>query len=109
MTPLLDSPNQYLFQLQAMSSAEAKRIWRRAIKEHFDCRCVYCDQQFNPEDLTLDHIIPRSKGGSSMTSNLVPSCRNCNRAKSSRNWLEFMRETFGLQPNREQLILNWIN
>jgi hypothetical protein len=42
MTPLLPSPDHYLQNLLTMTSPEAKRLWRRAIKEHFNCQCVYC-------------------------------------------------------------------
>jgi 5-methylcytosine-specific restriction endonuclease McrA len=91
-----------------MTSSEAKRLHRRAIKEYFDCQCVYCGIKHEPDELTIDHVRPRSLGGHSFTTNLVPSCRKCNQAKGSNNWLQWMRETFGPTP-REQLILSHIN
>jgi 5-methylcytosine-specific restriction endonuclease McrA len=91
-----------------MTSSEAKRLHRRAIKEYFDCQCVYCGIKHDPDELTIDHVRPRSLGGHSFTTNLVPSCRKCNQAKGSNNWLQWMRETFGPTP-REQLILSHIN
>jgi hypothetical protein len=39
---------------------------------------------------------------------LVPSCKQCNQSKGSNNWLHWMRQTFGENPNKEQLILSWI-
>ena len=36
-----------------MTSPEAKRLWRRAIKEHFDCTCIYCGETHDINDLTL--------------------------------------------------------
>jgi hypothetical protein len=41
--------------------------------------CVYCGDPAQ----TLDHIVPRSKGGPDEPSNLVPACRRCNGAKSA--------------------------
>jgi hypothetical protein len=108
MTPLLPSPDHYLHNLITMTSSEAKRLHRRAIKEYFDCQCVYCGIKHDPDELTIDHVRPRSLGGHSFTTNLVPSCRKCNQAKGSNNWLQWMRETFGPTP-REQLILSHIN
>jgi 5-methylcytosine-specific restriction endonuclease McrA len=91
-----------------MTSPEAKRLWRRAIKEHFDCQCVYCGETYELHELTLDHVKPKCYGGEDLTSNLVPSCWKCNQDKGSNNWLQWMRATFGITP-RENLILSHIN
>lgn len=109
MTPLFPTPDHYLHNLITMTSPEAKRLWRRAIKEHFDCKCVYCGESYELNELTLDHVRPRTYGGQDLTNNLVPSCRKCNQAKGSQNWLQWMRATFGENPSKEQLILSWIN
>jgi 5-methylcytosine-specific restriction endonuclease McrA len=90
-----------------MTSPQAKRMWRRAIKEHFNCQCVYCGETYELHELTLDHVRPRCYGGEDLTSNLVSSCWKCNQAKGSQNWLTWMRQTFGITP-REQLILSHI-
>jgi 5-methylcytosine-specific restriction endonuclease McrA len=45
-----------------MTSPEAKRMWRRAIKEHFNCQCVYCGKTYELNELTLDHVVPRFNG-----------------------------------------------
>lgn len=41
--------------------------------------CVYCGRHSNT--LTRDHVIPRSKGGTSESSNLVKCCQSCNASK----------------------------
>jgi hypothetical protein len=46
--------------------------------------CQYCGHLFNTLELTLDHIIPRSKGGSNSWDNLVAACAPCNRKKDDR-------------------------
>jgi len=108
MTPLLPTPDHYLFNLITMTSPEAKRLWRRAIKEHFDYTCVYCGKTYELSQLTLDHVHPRCHGGEDITSNLVCSCVKCNQEKGSQHWLSFMRANYGI-TNREQLILQHIN
>src|SRR6187402_1252207 len=45
--------------------------------------CQYCAVVFPSGDLTLDHVIPRSRGGTSTWENLVACCHNCNRRKGS--------------------------
>ncbi len=109
MTPLLPTPDHYLFNLKAMTSADAKRLWKRAIKEHWSCQCAYCGETHDVDELTLDHVKPRTHGGSDLTSNLVPSCKKCNQAKGSNNWLTFLRQHFGYKPERELLIYSWIS
>jgi 5-methylcytosine-specific restriction endonuclease McrA len=44
----------------------------------------YCRREMMPAALTLDHVIPRSRGGESTWENLVASCRLCNNRKGNR-------------------------
>ena len=76
---LLSSPQAYVFNLETTSSAEAKRLWRRKIKEEWDYKCAYCGSD---KDLTIDHITPRSKGGTDVTKNVVCACHDCNQDKA---------------------------
>jgi 5-methylcytosine-specific restriction endonuclease McrA len=43
--------------------------------------CHYCKQKFPQEQLTLDHIVPVSRGGRSTRGNLVVACLDCNQKK----------------------------
>ncbi|MBU2913860.1 MULTISPECIES: HNH endonuclease [Reichenbachiella] len=45
-------------------------------------QCQYCGSE---QDLTLDHLIPRSKGGRSMWNNLVTACKKCNAKKGDKS------------------------
>lgn len=54
------------------------RWWRKKIERGF---CYYCGRKFSPKDLTMDHKIPLSQGGTSERSNLVPACKECNHKK----------------------------
>ena len=44
-------------------------------------RCVYCGGTFPPDELTLDHVQPRMRGGDGSEGNLVTCCRSCNELK----------------------------
>jgi len=46
------------------------------------CMCAYCGNVFKPADLTRDHIIPQSKGGPDVWTNVVASCKGCNSLKN---------------------------
>jgi len=45
--------------------------------------CQYCNVVLTAGELTLDHVIPRSRGGLSTWENLVACCHNCNRRKGN--------------------------
>jgi 5-methylcytosine-specific restriction endonuclease McrA len=44
--------------------------------------CHYCGRKVHPNNLTMDHIIPLSRGGTSIKENIAASCKECNRTKS---------------------------
>lgn len=52
--------------------------------------CVYCGKPAN----TVDHIIPKSKGGQDTDWNLVPSCKSCNSSKKDKSLAEFLNDSF---------------
>lgn len=47
-------------------------------------KCAYCAGSLPPEDLTIDHKIPRVAGGSNHPDNLVTACKTCNFGKGSK-------------------------
>jgi hypothetical protein len=54
---------------------------RHRIFERDGYRCVYCGKPHAIEELTLDHVEPRVKGGDASEGNIVTCCRPCNVAK----------------------------
>ncbi len=46
--------------------------------------CQYCGQQPGRDELTIDHVIPRSRGGATAWENCVLACVQCNRRKANR-------------------------
>lgn len=47
-------------------------------------RCQYCGMEFPARELTLDHVVPSSRGGPSRWENLVACCKSCNHRKGNR-------------------------
>ncbi|MBE7410514.1 MAG: HNH endonuclease [Leptospiraceae bacterium] len=47
-------------------------------KKRSDGVCYYCKNKFPMSEITMDHLIPLVRGGKSIKSNLVPSCKKCN-------------------------------
>ena len=54
--------------------------------------CVWCGRRPWARDLTLEHLLPRSRGGHATPANLTPACRRCNRARRSRPVAAYVRE-----------------
>tara|TARA_R100000808_G_C2081715_1_gene105303 strand:- start:70 stop:570 length:501 start_codon:yes stop_codon:yes gene_type:complete len=44
-------------------------------------RCQYCAKCFREPELTIDHVMPRSRGGKSVWNNVVAACKSCNQRK----------------------------
>jgi 5-methylcytosine-specific restriction endonuclease McrA len=55
-------------------------------------RCVYCGQVLPSEDLTIDHVQARSRGGDRSGGNLVTACRACNGRKGRRRLARFLAD-----------------
>ena len=47
-------------------------------------RCQYCGHKFPSDELTYDHVIPRSQGGKTVWENIVMACIQCNVTKANR-------------------------
>lgn len=63
--------------------AKARRLrksqwWQNKIYEGI---CHYCGGEFQPTQLTMDHIVPLSRGGKSSKGNVVACCKTCNSNK----------------------------
>lgn len=44
--------------------------------------CYYCQKKFSFKDLTMDHIVPLARGGTTTPGNVVAACKECNKKKS---------------------------
>ncbi len=62
--------------------AHSRKLTRRAIFARDHWTCQYCGRE--RVKLTVDHVVPRCKGGSSSWDNIVTSCAPCNRRKGDR-------------------------
>jgi len=94
------------------------RLSRRNIFERDRHRCQYCGKRFPKQDLTIDHVLPRSRGGKNTWTNLVLACVQCNLKKSNKTPKEARMHLlkqpavprwlprFGIQVPRDEL-LNW--
>ena len=72
-----------LTQLIVLSPKNARREFRNHIFEEWRWKCAYCDSELNDLTATIDHIVPKFKGGHNVKSNMCCCCSSCNKDKGS--------------------------
>jgi hypothetical protein len=71
---------------------EDKLPTKQEILERDKNTCYICGRQLESKELTIDHVIPRSKGGDSTENNVKCCCLFCNRLKGSFSYSETLAE-----------------
>ena len=79
---------------------------RRNIYARDHNRCQYCGQRYSTTELSLDHVIPRSRGGKTTWDNVVCCCTSCNVKKGGRlpSEARLKLTTKPLKPRRSPLL-----
>jgi 5-methylcytosine-specific restriction endonuclease McrA len=78
--------------------------FRQDIFESWDYKCAYCGEHAE----SLDHVLPKMKGGLTVAKNLVPACLPCNRKKGHREVFSWWREQpYWSEIGRDKLI-DWL-
>jgi 5-methylcytosine-specific restriction protein A len=66
--------------------------WKRRLAKGV---CHYCGRPTSPQELTMDHIVPVSRGGKSTRGNVAPCCKECNTAKKQllpMEWAQYLEQ-----------------
>ncbi len=61
-----------------MAESKKSRWWQQKTASGL---CYYCQKKFLFKELTMDHIVPLSRGGATTPGNVVPACKPCNQKK----------------------------
>ncbi len=67
---------------------------RLAVCLRSEFHCLYCNRNLhgaNPENITMEHLDPQSKGGSDDLSNLFLACAKCNRERGNMPWRKYAK------------------
>lgn len=67
---------------------QTRALSRKNILLRDRCTCQYCGTLLASSELTLDHVVPRSRGGTSTWQNLVACCHECNHKKGNQSPVE---------------------
>jgi 5-methylcytosine-specific restriction endonuclease McrA len=71
------------------------RWWQNIVAKGI---CHWCGGSFPKEELTMDHVVPITRGGMSSRGNLVPACKECNNRKKyllPMEWEEYLNSVKG--------------
>ena len=79
------------------------RRWRKSLHEFTGNSCIYCGKTSE----SIDHVLPRSRGGLSITENCVPACLSCNGSKTDNDAFEWYRKQRFYDPRRSMAIRAW--
>ena len=79
------------------------RRWRKSLHELSGNSCIYCGKTSE----SIDHVLPRSRGGLSITENCVPACLSCNGSKTDNDAFEWYRKQRFYDPRRSMAIRAW--
>jgi len=80
---MINCEQDLLVNLIELSPRNARRKFRQSIFESWEWKCAYCDKNLDEKSATIDHILPKFKGGHNVKSNMICSCSKCNRSKGS--------------------------
>ena len=96
---------ELLFDLSCLQKKFARKRFRKQIFEEWGS-CAYCCRS-NPT--TLDHVIPKARGGSTTKGNLVACCGDCNLLKADSDVLEWWRTQSFWTLERETALFVWLS
>ena len=106
---MINCEQDLLVNLIELSPQNARRKFRQSIFESWGWKCAYCEKDLNTDSATIDHIIPKFKGGHNVKSNMLCSCSSCNRSKGSvllEDW--YNSSNFNYTEERLGKIKHWI-
>ena len=103
-------PNMMPFEIDDVTEKQVRREkekarnlrhthwWDKKIQKGI---CHYCHRHVGRDQLTMDHVVPLSRGGKSKKGNIVPACKACNNKKKYLlpvEWEEYVRSLAKMPP-----------
>lgn len=91
---LFDGVDEAVIRKEKAKARELRKSswWKNKIAQGV---CHYCGLEFSPGELTMDHIVPLARGGTSTKGNLATTCKECNNKKKTLlpiEWDEYMAQ-----------------
>lgn len=101
---LINKNRELMSERREILSTFTSDQWEDA-KNYFDNKCAYCNT--GETELTRDHVIPISKGGYNVRSNIVPACKSCNSSKRDKDMEIWFKSHKFYDKERLKKVYNW--
>ncbi|MBR1609540.1 MAG: HNH endonuclease [Kiritimatiellae bacterium] len=88
------APPEFVRRQREKARALRQSAWWRAKLDAGICH--YCGRKVPASELTMDHVVPVARGGTSTPGNVVPCCRACNASKGCLTQAERILDELGL-------------
>lgn len=69
---------------QVKKKWKAPRFRKKVLFNRDDWKCQYCTRQLSWDTVTIDHVMPSSRGGGTTWQNCVTACKSCNKHKANK-------------------------
>jgi hypothetical protein len=83
----------------------SERLYNMYMRDLFQCQ--YCSDVFDFDELTIDHVVPRAKGGKTNWENCVTACKPCNHHKGDKTNIRPLNMPY--KPDYYALVKRWKN
>lgn len=77
-------PSVIVFNYNRRNRVKSVRFSRKNVWVRDNGKCQYCLRQVNSQEFTLDHVVPRKNGGTTVWNNVVTACYECNQKKGDK-------------------------
>lgn len=74
-----------------------KSLWWKNLCQN--AVCYYCHSKITSDQVTMDHVVPLSRGGFSKKGNIVISCKTCNTNKKDKTAVELLLDSLGTESS----------
>jgi len=89
------------FKINGLACNRANVLWRDMR------RCQYCYKHHDDRELTLDHVVPKSRGGLNTWTNIVTACKDCNQKKGNKTPAEANMRLYRQPVKPKTSLLNY--
>lgn len=79
--------------------ANNMKLKLKMLSSKFEVKCLYCNDKLGSK-ITLDHVLPKSMGGTDHIKNLALCCRSCNQKKNNLLLTQFIK-AFDIKITKE--------
>jgi len=81
-------PSVVVFKNNKRNRVKSARFSRKNVWVRDDGKCQYCGVHVDSKSYTIDHVIPKARGGTTSWNNVVTSCYSCNQKKGDKSLVQ---------------------